>query len=151
MICIYVLLCGDKFLRRYDLTRYDNEAKELHEIVIEGFELLGAFNLSDHLPWLKYFFDPFCIQERCAALVPRVKKLIKQIIDEHQNKSSFKVSNNCGFIHVLLSLDGEEKLDENDMVAVLWVSKKLFYVCMLSFSLQSFQETRFFGCTTFLS
>ncbi|KAL2467968.1 Cytochrome [Forsythia ovata] len=93
------------FGKRYDLTEYDNEAKELHEIVREGFELLGAFNWSDHLPWLKYFFDPFRIQERCAVLVPRVKKLIKQIIMENQNNNSFKV---------------KRSLNEDDMVAVLW-------------------------------
>ncbi|KAI3465411.1 hypothetical protein Pfo_022074 [Paulownia fortunei] len=108
------------FGKRYNTTKHDNEAKELNELVREGFELLGAFNWSDHLPWLKNFYDPFHIQERCAALVPRVKKLVKKIIKEHRNGDSFKSRDNCDFIDVLLSLDGEEKLDEDDMVAVLW-------------------------------
>uniref|UniRef100_A0A6N2NHP8 Cytochrome P450 n=1 Tax=Salix viminalis TaxID=40686 RepID=A0A6N2NHP8_SALVM len=33
---------------------------------------------------------------------------------------SKNVSENADFVHVLLSLEGEEKLDEDDMVAVLW-------------------------------
>ncbi|KAJ6709126.1 CYTOCHROME P450 78A7-RELATED [Salix koriyanagi] len=78
-------IMGTVFGKRYDLTQFNEEAKELQELVIEGFELLGAFNWSDYLPWLNYFYDPFRIKE-----------------------------------HVLLSLEGEEKLEEDDMVAVLW-------------------------------
>ncbi|KAL0324923.1 UNVERIFIED_CONTAM: cytochrome [Sesamum radiatum] len=108
------------FGKRYNTAKQDNEAKELNELVREGFELLGAFNWSDHLPWLKYFYDPFCIQARCAALVPRVKKLVKEIIKEHRSGGQYKLKDNLDFVDILLSLEGEEKLDEDDMVAVLW-------------------------------
>ncbi|KAK6139027.1 hypothetical protein DH2020_027225 [Rehmannia glutinosa] len=108
------------FGKRYNTTKHDNETKKLNEIVREGFELLGAFNWSDHLPWIKYFYDPFRIQERCVALVPRVNGLIKEIIKEHRHGNSNKSRDKCDFIDVLLSLDGEDTLDEDDMVAVLW-------------------------------
>ncbi|CAL5332899.1 unnamed protein product [Camellia sinensis] len=113
------------FGKRYDTVHdSEEEAREVQEIVREGFELLGAFNWCDHLPWLKYFYDPFCIDERCVALAPRVKRLVNRIIDEHRRgrvSGSVKLSDDSDFVDVLLSLEGEEKLEEDDMVAVLWV------------------------------
>ncbi|XP_059453481.1 cytochrome P450 78A7-like [Corylus avellana] len=113
-------IMGTVFGKRYNLTCKNAEATELHEIVREGFEVLGAFNWSDYLPWLSYFYDPFHINERCSALVPRVRKLVKKIIDEHRHVDSSRLSDNSDFVHVLLSLEGDEKLEEDDMVAVLW-------------------------------
>ncbi|KAB5557365.1 hypothetical protein DKX38_008274 [Salix brachista] len=114
-------IMGTVFGKRYDLMQNNEEAQELQELVREGFELLGAFNWSDYLPWLNYFYDPCRIKQRCCLLVPRVKKLVKKIIDEHRITKPKNVSENADFVHVLLSLEGEEKLDEDDMVAVLWV------------------------------
>ncbi|MBA0626579.1 hypothetical protein Godav_004228 [Gossypium davidsonii] len=109
------------FGKRYDLCQGDDdEAKELQEIVREGFEILGAFNWSDYLPWLCYFYDPFRINERCSVLVPRVKKLVNQIIEQHRLNQSSKVADSADFVSVLLSLDGDDKLNEEDMEAVLW-------------------------------
>ncbi|KAL1540548.1 cytochrome P450 78A7-like [Salvia divinorum] len=110
------------FGKRYDVAKLDDKALELNELVREGFELLGAFNWSDHLPWLKYFYDPFRVRERCAALVPRVERLVKKIIKEHRDRddSTEKTRDEYDFVYVLLTLYGEEKLDEDGMVAVLW-------------------------------
>ncbi|KAM4131177.1 hypothetical protein ACJW30_01G158400 [Castanea mollissima] len=115
-------IMGTVFGKRFDLTCNSVEAKELNELVREGFELLGAFNWSDYLPWLSYLYDPFCVNQRCSELVPRVRKLVKKIIDEHRYRlgDSSKLSDNADFVDVLLSLDGDEKLEEDDMVAVLW-------------------------------
>jgi len=119
-------IMGSVFGKRHEFmeeNKVSEEAKELHELVREGFELLGAFNWCDHLPWLKYFYDPYRIVERCSALVPRVHRLVKRIIDEHcdrRHKDSYS-SEKSDFVDVLLSLDGEEKLQEDDMVAILWV------------------------------
>ncbi|KAL3618431.1 hypothetical protein CASFOL_038752 [Castilleja foliolosa] len=117
-------IMGSVFGKRYNPEKADNfELNELKEMVGEGFELLGAFNFSDYLPWLSYFYDPHRIIARCEALVPRVKKLVTEIIDQHKLKYNHKkqsVTESADFVDVLLSLDGEEKLDENDMIAVLW-------------------------------
>lgn len=114
-------IMGTVFGKRYNTMQLSDEAKELHEIVREGFEILGAFNWSDYLPWLKYFYDPFRINHRCSILVPRIMNLVKQIIMEHQLKDSKMLCDNSDFVDVLLSLDGDEKLNEEDMIAVLWV------------------------------
>ncbi|WOK93295.1 hypothetical protein Cni_G01992 [Canna indica] len=110
------------FGRHYDLLFPvgDLEAEALKAMVREGFELLGAFNWSDHLPWLAHFYDPDNVQERCAALVPRVRNLVSGIIAEHRLRDSSHSQDNADFVDVLLSLDGDEKLDEGDMIAVLW-------------------------------
>ncbi|XP_042492879.1 cytochrome P450 78A7-like [Macadamia integrifolia] len=115
-------IMGSVFGKRYDVGEDESqELKELREMVNEGFELLGAFNWSDYLPWLSYFYDPFRINQRCAALVPRVRSFVREIIDAHQQlRRCDMVSDNADFVDVLLSLDGEEKLQEDDMVAVLW-------------------------------
>ncbi|XP_009613296.1 cytochrome P450 78A7-like [Nicotiana tomentosiformis] len=114
-------IMGIVFGKRYEMIEENNEAKELQEIVAEGFELLGAFNWSDHLPWVKYFYDPFHIKERCSALVPRVENFVKKMIQEHINDGKSKmISEAYDFVDVLLALSGEEKLHEDDMVAVLW-------------------------------
>ncbi|KAL6583171.1 hypothetical protein OROMI_005249 [Orobanche minor] len=116
-------IMGSVFGKRYDPAQDSDELNELREMVREGFELLGAFNFSDHLPWLSYLYDPFRIVSRCEALVPRVRNLVNGIIQEHKIKnreSDDGVSDTADFVDVLLSLDGDEKLGEDDMIAVLW-------------------------------
>ncbi|KAL4367612.1 hypothetical protein GQ457_05G015250 [Hibiscus cannabinus] len=114
-------IMGSVFGRRYEQGKDDKELEELRDMVREGFQLLGAFNWSDYLPWLSYFYDPFHINHRCSKLVPRVRKLVKGIIEQHQQLSESKMLfDDADFVDVLLSLDGEEKLQEDDMVAVLW-------------------------------
>ncbi|KAK4383542.1 cytochrome [Sesamum angolense] len=113
---------GSVFGKRYDPTEDAEEFRVLKAIVKEGFELLGVFNWSDYLPWLSYFYDPSRIVAHCEALVPRVRKLVKAIIEQHQLKNQHEntISDNADFVDVLLSLDGDEKLNEDDMIAVLW-------------------------------
>ncbi|XP_022773859.1 cytochrome P450 78A7-like [Durio zibethinus] len=113
-------IMGSVFGKRYDQIKDSEELEELRDMVKEGFELLGAFNWSDYLPWLSYFYDPFRINQRCLKLVPRVRKLVKGIIEKHRLSESKRLSDSADFVDVLVSLDGEEKLQEEDMVAVLW-------------------------------
>lgn len=116
-------ITGSVFGRRYDAEVDGEELAALQEMVQEGFELLGAFNWSDHMPWLSYFYDPSRIVARCEALVPRVREFVKNIIVQHKMKilSEDNVSDAADFVDVLLTLDGDEKLNEDDMIAVLWV------------------------------
>lgn len=115
-------IMGSVFGKRYDPAHDSEELEELRDMVAEGFELLGAFNWCDYLPWLNYLYDPFRIHERCLNLVPRVRKLVVGIIEDHRlSAESRKELDSCDFVDVLLSLDGDEKLQEDDMVAVLWV------------------------------
>ena len=90
----------------------------------EGYDLLGQLNWSDHLPWLAHLYDPSNVTRRCAALVPRVQTFVRGVIDEHRRRrqNSAALDDNADFVDVLLSLEGDEKLRDDDMVAILWVS-----------------------------
>ncbi|KAK6150505.1 hypothetical protein DH2020_015437 [Rehmannia glutinosa] len=81
-------IMGSVFGKRYDTAHDSDELNELREMVREGFELLGAFNFSDYLPWLSCFYDPFGIVSRCESLVPRVRKLVNGIIEQHRMKKN---------------------------------------------------------------
>ncbi|KAG0554837.1 hypothetical protein KC19_12G123600 [Ceratodon purpureus] len=109
------------FGRRYDFASGSEEADQLGAMVREGFELLGAFNWADHLPVLKCF-DAQNIHQRCAALVPRVCAFVQKIIDEHRERREAHAgeSYETDFVDVLLGLSGDEKLADEDMIAVLW-------------------------------
>ncbi|KAL2531470.1 Cytochrome [Abeliophyllum distichum] len=114
-------IMGSVFGKRYDPADDSTELRELKEMVKQGFELLGAFNFSDYLPWISCFYDPSRIVSRCQELVPRVRKLVKRIIEEHKLKNQRENLSDTGdFVDVLLNLEGDEKLNEDDMIAVLW-------------------------------
>ncbi|CAD5196130.1 unnamed protein product [Musa acuminata subsp. malaccensis] len=115
-------IMGSVFGRRYDVSCPSGipEAEELKAMVREGFDLLGAFNWSDHLPWLARLYDRGNVKARCAALVPRVSRFVSGIIAEHRLRNPSQKHANDDFVDVLLSLDGHEKLEEDDMIAVLW-------------------------------
>eukprot|EP00253_Pinus_taeda_P013361 PITA_13361 len=115
-------IMGNVFGRRFDMscTSTCEEVKEVREMVDEGFELLGVFNWADHLPWLLPL-DPLRIHARCARLVPRVRAFARNIIEEHRRaERNSETGDQSDFVDVLLSLHGEDKLDEEDMIAVLW-------------------------------
>ncbi|KAJ1269516.1 hypothetical protein BS78_07G218100 [Paspalum vaginatum] len=117
------------FGRRYELRRPraggegdddEEEAAELTSLVDQGYDLLGQLNWSDHLPWLARF-DLQRTRARCAALVPRVNRFVGRIIDEHRARLKLKPSDAAmDFTDVLLSLQGDDKLPDADMIAVLW-------------------------------
>jgi cytochrome P450 family 78 subfamily A len=114
------------FGNKYEFCR--GEGVELEEMVREGYELLGVFNWGDHFPLLKWF-DLQGVRRRCKRLVSRVNVFVGRIIDEHRAKRCVnggakmeKWEGDGDFVDVLLDFDGDEKLSDSDMVAVLWVS-----------------------------
>lgn len=108
------------FGRRYDLMADSREAEELKALVDEGYDLLGQLNWSDHLPWLARF-DLQKTRARCCALVPRVNRFVGNIIGEHRARLGRGVDTAVmDFTDVLLSLQGDDKLSDADMIAVLW-------------------------------
>ncbi|KAM0838451.1 hypothetical protein ACQ4PT_060956 [Festuca glaucescens] len=110
-------------------TSYDaasQEGVELEAMVKEGYELLGMFNWGDHLPLLK-LLDLQGVRKRCSSLVRRVDVYVRSIIEEHKQKRLGRGNGGGGeelaagdFVDVLLGLEGEDKLAESDMVALLW-------------------------------
>ncbi|XP_008787550.2 cytochrome P450 78A5-like isoform X2 [Phoenix dactylifera] len=97
------------------------EGLELEGLVKEGYELLGVFNWSDHLPLLGWM-DLQGVRKRCRGLVERVNVFVGKIVEEHRRRRIDRgVPNEDGdFVDVLLDLEKEETLSDSDMVAVLW-------------------------------
>lgn len=108
-------------LQRCSLNNSE-DANHLTAMVREGFELLGAFNWADHLPALKHL-DAQKIHQRCAALVRRISAFVQKIITSHRERQiAESPSYKTDFVDVLLNLTSEEKLADEDMIAVLWVN-----------------------------
>lgn len=112
------------FGRRYAFSENAEigEACEVQSMVREGFELLGAFNMVDHLPPAFQFIDPLLIRQRCHALVPRVYSFVQRIIDQHRAPAPCTAASALSrdFVDVLLGLQCQEQLADSDIVAVLW-------------------------------
>ncbi|KAF1889490.1 hypothetical protein Lal_00024817 [Lupinus albus] len=102
------------FGQRYDANSGMEE--ELSGLVEQGYDLLGTLNWGDHLPLLKEF-DLQKIRFTCSKLVPKVNRFVGSIIAEHRTHTT---ESNRDFVHVLLSLNGPDKLSDPDMIAVLW-------------------------------
>eukprot|EP00249_Psilotum_nudum_P036422 c7232_g1_i2 orf=396-2021(-) len=106
------------FGKRYDFQGNPNESWELQDMVREGFELLGAFNMADHLPALRSM-DPSRIHQRCAMLVPRVNTFVQAVINEHRYGPRGD-EDESDFVDILLALQTEEQLTDSDMISILW-------------------------------
>ncbi|XVE91629.1 hypothetical protein REPUB_Repub01dG0026700 [Reevesia pubescens] len=111
------------FGKEYDFEK-TNEGIELEELVSEGYELLGIFNWSDHFPLLCWL-DLQGVRKRCRNLVSKVNVFVGKIIEEHRLKRfNGGLEDGCSkvgdFVDVLLDLEKHEKLNDSDMIAVLW-------------------------------
>lgn len=112
------------FGKRYDFDE-SKEGLMLEELVSEGYELLGIFNWSDHFPLLGWL-DLQGVRKRCRNLVSKVNLFVEKIIQEHRLKRIAGVSDDdhksCvgDFVDVLLDMEKEAKLNDSDIIAVLW-------------------------------
>jgi cytochrome P450 len=111
------------FGKRYD-DFASQEGAAVEEMVNEGYDLLGTFNWADHLPLLKWL-DLQGVRRRCDRLVRKVEAYVGYIIQEHRAKRAARggIADELpgDFVDVLLGLEGEDKMSDSDMVAVLWV------------------------------
>ncbi|XP_039142020.1 cytochrome P450 78A5-like, partial [Dioscorea cayenensis subsp. rotundata] len=108
------------FGKKYEFGK-GNDGLELEELVKEGYELLGVFNWSDHLPLIGWF-DFQGVRRRCKNLIKKVDVFVLQIIKEHRERRSNGSFDeiNADFVDVLLHFQSEEKLSDSDIIAVLW-------------------------------
>ncbi|OAY47477.1 cytochrome P450 78A5 [Manihot esculenta] len=112
------------FGRSYEFNDHKNiDACELEGLVSEGYELLGIFNWSDHFPFLGWL-DLQGVRKRCRNLVSKVNVFVGKIVEEHRMRRAENGrgsdDNSGDFVDVLLDLQEENKLNDSDMIAVLW-------------------------------
>ncbi|XP_054807119.1 cytochrome P450 78A5-like [Prosopis cineraria] len=96
----------------------DHEKKELGTMVEEGYDLIAEFNWEDFFP-LK-FLDVKGLKRRCQKLAAKVSGLIGQIVKHRKADQNQNHDQNNDLLSTLLCLPVEERLDDADMVAVLW-------------------------------
>ncbi|GJN11308.1 hypothetical protein PR202_ga29489 [Eleusine coracana subsp. coracana] len=99
------------FGKRYNFTT--QEGMLLDEMVAEGREATGRRRGRSHRG----------VRSRCNKLVQKVEVFVGDIIQEHRARRASGVVNGeftSDFVDVLLDLQGEEKLSDSDMIAVLW-------------------------------
>uniref|UniRef100_A0ACD5YWV9 Uncharacterized protein n=1 Tax=Avena sativa TaxID=4498 RepID=A0ACD5YWV9_AVESA len=110
------------FGKRYD-DFASQEGAAVEEMVNEGYDLLGMFNWADHLPFLKWL-DLQGVRRRCDRLVRKVEAYVGVIIQERRAKCAAArgIADELSgdFVDVLLGLEGEDKMSDSDMIAVLW-------------------------------
>ena len=95
------------------------DAQALEGLIREGFDLLGAFNCADHVPLLRVV--PFlAFASRCRRLRRRVRAFLHPIVRERRRHHG-RHGHCSAFVDVLLSLEGDQKLADDDMITVLWV------------------------------
>lgn len=105
------------FGRHFRFGSSCREGEALEAMIREGFDLLGGFNCADHLPFLRHLgFLRFT--RRCRRLTKRVRAFVQPILDERRRLGHPPDSS---FVDVLLSLEGDQKLPDDDMISVLWV------------------------------
>lgn len=116
------------FGRHFDFGNSCDEAEALEAMIREGFELLGGFNWADHLPLVRHI--PFLsFSRRCRNLTMKVRAFVQSILDErrrchHQSHSATSSVLNTSFVDALLSLEGDQKLQDEDIISILWVTSQ---------------------------
>ncbi|MED6153266.1 hypothetical protein PIB30_100236 [Stylosanthes scabra] len=96
-----------------------SSSSELGDMVKEGYELIGMFNLEDYFPLLK-LLDFHGVKRRCHKLASKVKSVVGNIVDQRKKCPQHLLPNNNDFLTTLLLLPKEESLAHSDMVAILW-------------------------------
>ncbi|XP_066335285.1 cytochrome P450 78A5-like [Miscanthus floridulus] len=95
-------------------------SEELGEMVREGYELVGMFNLGDHYyktPWGP-LMDLWGVGPMCRGLAARVRGYFGKIIEERRVVGDYHERDDL--LSYMLSLPEEERLEDSDVIAVLW-------------------------------
>ena len=98
-------------------------SEELGEMVREGYELVGTFNLGDYYYTTLWgpLMDLWGVGPACRRLAARVRGHFGKIIEER------RVAGDCqerdDLLSYMLTLPEEERLEDSDVIAVLWVSE----------------------------
>ncbi len=117
------------FKKRYFNTVHsDEESKEFKDIVMKIMNIIGVFNMSDYVPFLKPF-DFQGIRLECNQILSRVNRFFNKIIEEHL-KDKTKANESKDFLDVMLShpgVDGvSDRLGELTIKGVAIVSSSMF-------------------------
>nr|CAB3491552.1 unnamed protein product [Digitaria exilis] len=95
-------------------------SEELGEMVREGYELVGTFNLGDHYYTTMWgsLMDLWGVGPACRGLAARVRGYFGKVIEGR------RLAGHCherdDLLSYMLGLPEDEKLEDSDVIAVLW-------------------------------
>ncbi|CAN1152404.1 Cytochrome P450 78A5 [Linum perenne] len=97
--------------------------EELGLMVKEGFELIAKFNFEDYFPMVR-FLDIYGVKRRCFKLASKVNEVVGRVVAKRKKVmgcgSTIRGRRNVDFLSALLCLPEQERLQESDMVPILW-------------------------------
>ncbi|KAL8161715.1 hypothetical protein V2J09_013204 [Rumex salicifolius] len=95
----------------------DDVEEELGFMVKHGYEFISEFTFEDYFSF--GFLDFWGLKRRCVGLARRVTLVIGKIVNDRKSQATNLASGN-DHLSLLLSLPVEDRLKDEDLVAVLW-------------------------------
>ncbi|BAF28281.2 Os11g0487600 [Oryza sativa Japonica Group] len=96
---------------------------DMGDMVREGYELVGKFNLGDYYSTTQYqclwgLLDFHGVGPRCQRLAARVREQFGRVMEERRKVSDLHKRDDL--LSYMLSMPQEERIEDSDVIAVLW-------------------------------
>ncbi|CAO2148860.1 unnamed protein product [Urochloa humidicola] len=96
--------------------------EELGEMVREGYELVGTFNLGDHYYTTVWgpLMDLWGVGPACRGLAARVRRYFGKVIEERRVALAGDCHERNDLLSYMLTLPEDERFEDSDVIAFLW-------------------------------
>jgi len=111
------LAFGKRFMNSEGII--DEQGQEFKAIVSDGFRLGASHSMAEHIPWLQWMFP--LEEEAFAKLNARRDRLVRSIMEEHNNARKKSGGAKNHFVDALLTLQEKYDLSEVTFISLLWV------------------------------
>uniref|UniRef100_A0A0D9XS48 Uncharacterized protein n=1 Tax=Leersia perrieri TaxID=77586 RepID=A0A0D9XS48_9ORYZ len=104
------------------------DGEMMNEMVKEGYELVGKFNLGDYYPrhmWGSGLLDFHGVGPRCQRLAARVREHFGRVMEERRKvmmreEGGEVMEKRDDLLSYMLAMPEEERFDDYDVIAMLW-------------------------------
>ncbi|KAJ6778919.1 CYTOCHROME P450 98A3 [Salix koriyanagi] len=110
------LAFGKRFMNSEGVI--DEQGQELKAIVNDGSRLGASPTMAEHIPWLQWMFP--LEEEAFAKLDARRDRLVRSIMEEHNNARKRSGGAKNHFVDALLTLQEKYDLSEVTFISLLW-------------------------------
>ncbi|KAB5519271.1 hypothetical protein DKX38_023590 [Salix brachista] len=110
------LAFGKRFMNSEGII--DEQGQELKAIVNDGSRLGASPTMAEHIPWLQWMFP--LEEEAFAKLDARRDRLVRSIMEEHNNARKRSGGAKNHFVDALLTLQEKYDLSEVSFISLLW-------------------------------
>ncbi|KAJ6778920.1 CYTOCHROME P450 98A3 [Salix koriyanagi] len=110
------LAFGKRFMNSEGVI--DEQGQELKAIVNDGSRLGASPTMAEHIPWLQWMFP--LEEEVLAKLDSRRDRLVRSIMEEHNNARKKSGGAKNHFVDALLTLQEKYDLSEVSFISLLW-------------------------------